>query len=420
MMRYALAALGLIACGKVVPDSPDASIDIDADPAGIVKVTVLDVVGNGAPTANIPVVFLNPDGTVASDATTDSAGRAEARVLPGASVTAVWIQGTRTLVGTIVDVKPGDDLAIGFTRRDGSDNGNFAVTFPALMGTEFYEIYTPCGSFGAMPGTTMVPLRNNCRRPTFDVYVVAFRNGFASNYAEVQNVSLAAGAVTVPDVWRTTSSFSATYTNVPAEIAEIRTERMSGSRNGFTVGGSGTPMNGLLSVFANNVATAGARAIVRSSLIRNDNALQTISQRVVGNAVNYTLDVGMQVAPWLTNVSFDLETRTIAPNVEGVLPSTVYAADLQFSRDQLSFEWIVLAPTPAPIVLPTMPARVAQVNPLPTDSVGAAVAVVVDVSSIKSWDEARAAGAFDLIDVGIQGDDAFDLVKSQFTFARPQ
>jgi hypothetical protein len=418
MMRSALVALGLLGCGKVVGDTKDGP-DIDADLHGVAKVTVLDVVGNGALAANIPVVFVNPDGTVVGDVTTDLAGRAEATILPGASVTAVWLQGTRYLVGTILDIRPGDDLRVGFTDRDSTSNGTFQVTFTGLLDPLVtYSIFTPCGETLAMPGTTTIMLRNDCRPDTFDVYVVAFRDGLITDYAQMQNVSLASGAVTIPNMWTSAQSFSATYTNVPAEITQVDSQRLSGSHRGFSARTSGMAMNGTFTAQSNNVPTAGANAFVRTTFSRSDMISQMVTQRIAGNSVNYNLNVGMQVTPWLTNIKFDPGSGTFTPSIEGMLTADMYATDLSYSRAENSFEWIVIGPAPATVTLPRLPDHVGPVAPLSTDSIGIVAALVVEASDVASWDDARTGGVFDLIDVAILGSDKVELVKSQLAIAR--
>src|SRR4051812_11718103 len=100
MRRGLLVVLCLFSgCGKVNPAEP-ADAPQDADPRGPVHVTVRDVIGNGAPAPNIPVVFIDPDGTVVADIVSDADGRATANVLPGASVSAVYQQLTTNIVTT--------------------------------------------------------------------------------------------------------------------------------------------------------------------------------------------------------------------------------------------------------------------------------------------------------------------------------
>src|SRR5262249_11371622 len=108
LAALAAAAAALGGCGKVQPllfdaSSGDDASGIDAATDGIVKVTVLDISGNNAPEANVPVVFINPDGTVAAKTASDKDGHAQATVHIGASVTAIWLQNTSYQVITMPD-----------------------------------------------------------------------------------------------------------------------------------------------------------------------------------------------------------------------------------------------------------------------------------------------------------------------------
>ena len=135
-------SLSAAACGKV-QEFADASTQdtqmfdtggtvIDANPRGTVTVTTYDPVSGGAVTTGTAVLFIDPDGTPVARVATDTSGKAQADVLPGASVTAVWTVGTGSYqVETIRDIKPGDDLVMALS-RDTTNPGTFTVTFPAL------------------------------------------------------------------------------------------------------------------------------------------------------------------------------------------------------------------------------------------------------------------------------------------------
>src|SRR4051812_20585045 len=109
-----LTVVASVGCGSVKPGQlPDAPPSIDATTRGTVHVTVLDPSGTGAAAVGANVVFLDPDGTLVKKASTDSAGKADADVLPGASVTAIIAVNTAFALQTVLAVKPGDDLVIG-------------------------------------------------------------------------------------------------------------------------------------------------------------------------------------------------------------------------------------------------------------------------------------------------------------------
>ena len=64
---------------------------------GPVEVLVLEQDLSGDPAAGIPVVFADPDGTIAANLLTGVDGKASAEVLPGGSVTVIREQVTSTL-----------------------------------------------------------------------------------------------------------------------------------------------------------------------------------------------------------------------------------------------------------------------------------------------------------------------------------
>lgn len=451
MLRGFLASLCLISgCGKVneaVPvDAPP-----DADPRSAVHVTVRDVIGNGALAPNIPVVFIDPDGTVVADVVSDAEGRATANVLPGASVSAVYQQLTtqQSVVTTnnvhylfisILDIKPGDDLPIGFTDRDFSSAGTFDVTFspPAGMTPAKYEIFTPCGGTSAtVPGTVAAPMQNSCKRDSFDILVVAEdAAGKALAGAVATNVSLSAGAATVPAAYTGANSFAAGYTNIPAGVASISTSRSaSADLNGFEVGGSCTPAAGACSIPPVQVTTVSAKSVVQTSMSRMvatgaPSQSQTYIQRVGGANLNYALDVGTNLLPFITNVVFDPTTNTITPTVEAPITNAdEFIIDSSYSRTatttdvngdtvvtNTSIEALAVGGTVGPLTFPTLPSHVGPIYFQPGDAGGTAIGFTIDASGVNGYDAARKQ-AFDLIDEFSRANGTNDIMRGQIMFA---
>src|SRR5262249_7713651 len=151
---------------------PDGPPPIDATTRGTVHVTVLDPAGTGAAAVGATVVFVDPDGTQVKKAT-DSAGKADADVLPGASVTSIALVNTSTTLQTVLGVKPGDDLVIGIRSLDGSAAGDFSISYPAATGATSYDIVNPCGTVsfpapaaGGPPPTSKITINNSCKLST--------------------------------------------------------------------------------------------------------------------------------------------------------------------------------------------------------------------------------------------------------------
>ena len=413
-------------CGKVqvVGNNPDAPAP-DADLHGLAHITVLDVLGNGALAANVPVVFIDPDGTIAADTMSDSNGRAEATILPGASVTVVYstimTTGTTTttsyLAGTVDGIAPGDDIQFGFTDRDGTQSSTFNVTFTALVGATSYEIFTPCGAtFTQTAGTIATSMQNGCKQDTFDVYVVASNSaGVAIDSAQLQNVSLAAGAATVPNSWVPFSLFNAAYTDIPADVTTVQLSRLSSTGRGFSFFASCT-LSGAACSVNGQVPTAGVKSLVRTTVGRNDAHMtqQVITQRVAGNSINYNLDVGTNLLPWMSDVTFDATAGTMTPALEAPDDQAdLFFTEVSYTRDPtLLLDWAVFQKTVGPTKFPTLPAHVGPIAPLATDMVTLRTAITIDSTNVAGWDDARTR-LFALFDAPFFSNTDDDLIRSQ-------
>ena len=404
MLRGLLVSLCVVAgCGKVQvvgnnnPDAPP-----DADLHGLAHITVLDVLGNGALAPNVPVVFIDADGTIAADTMSDSNGRAEATILPGASVTVVYSQittsGTMTqtayLAATIDGIDPGDDIPFGFTDRDGTQSSTFNVTFSALAGATSYTVFTPCGqTFSSTAGTVATSMQNGCKQDTFDVYVVASNSsGVAIDSAQLQNVSLAAGSATVPNSWVPFSQFNAAYTDIPPDVSSLSVSRQSSTGRGFSFFASCT-LSGVACSVSGQVPTAGVKSLVHTTVGRNDanHTQQLITQRVAGNTINYNLDVGTNLLPWMNDVTFDAATGTMTPALEAPDDQAdLFFTEVSYTRDaNTSLDWAVFQKTVGPTKFPTIPAHVGPIAPLAADMVTMRTAIAIDSADVAGWDDAR-------------------------------
>jgi hypothetical protein len=428
MLRGLLASLCVVAgCGKVqvVGNNPDAPAP-DADLHGLAHITVLDVLGNGALAPNIPVVFINADDTIAGDTMSDSNGRAQADILPGASVTVVFTQITGSgasmqtfyLTATVFGINPGDDIPFGFTDRDGTQSSTFNVTFTALAGATSYEIFTPCGqTFSSTAGTVATSMQNGCKQDTFDVYVVASNSsGVAIDSAQLQNVSLAAGAATVPNSWIPFSSFTAAFTDIPSDVKNLQVSRQSSTGRGFTISGSCTaPLSATCSINA-QAPTAGVKSFVHTTVGRTDarSTQQVITQRVAGNTINYNLDVGTNLLPWMSDVTFDPATGTTTPTLEAPDDQAdFFFTEVSWNRDaNTSLDWAVFTKTTGPTKFPTLPAHVGPLAPAAGDNSFNPTAITIDSTNVMTYDAVRPK-LFALLDSRFFFNTDDDLIRSQ-------
>jgi hypothetical protein len=375
------------ACGNVsgFPDAgpgidstaSDSGSGIDANPRGLVKVTVLDPSGTGAPVTGVPVVFIEPDGKVAARIATDSNGKAEAMVLPGSNVTAVVLTSTnRHQMTTITEVQPGDDLVI--TRQlDQTAAGTFTVNFPAFPGATSYYIGSPCGGqylglpTGNPPFQAQLTFNAFCK-PTGNMTVSAWAYDDAGGfgYLDKANVAVSAGATNLTGAYQIGQKYTANFTNIPTTVSQIYANRWSPDLAGFNAGTNGTIVGGASTITFN--APTGASAVAQTHLQNMSfDQQQDIYQTTAGNALSYNLDVGANALPWLGRPVLDTSTGVIAIPVDGTGTGDLFRVAVTYYRSNGTtndyYDWEVYGPTAKDITLPQLPIEAGDVNPKATD-----------------------------------------------------
>jgi hypothetical protein len=400
--RSLLLCLGLLGCGKVTATvdsgngsgTADADLRPDADPHGVVTVTVLNTDQSGTPVQGVPVVFFDPDGSMVGKMPSDAKGKASATVLPGANVTVVWPKSaTSYQIATIYDIKPGDDLVVGFRNPDSTEVGTLAVTVDPFNNASRYDIYGPCGQADA---NHVLHFQASCKADTFDVYALAYDSSNALiGWNSKSNVALSSGSTKLDAAgWNFIGQFSAHYSNVPAAVTQITTTHTSGFPSGYAVATSpATPANGTLSL-SMQAPGAGTYAWVSSSMQRGNNmGVQQIRQRVAGASTTYGLDVGANLLPWLDIPKVDAATQTVTTTTQDSGSYDTYLVDTQYQRvvngTTISYEWILLGPTIGNFKYPALPSDVGNVNPQMTDKVGTVIALLIDDDGA-GWDSVRA------------------------------
>src|SRR5262249_23662970 len=154
--------------------------------------------------AQVPVVFLEADGSLTKETLTDAQGKASARVKAGASVTAVHtVSPTDHRVETILEVKPGDDLVMGSGSPEAAA-GTFTVSFLDGPGTTTaYVAYGPCGGGrytipqGAVPGgalpSVQLVMTSRCKLSSMDLVLIREDGGQPTDYAALPSVAFSDG-----------------------------------------------------------------------------------------------------------------------------------------------------------------------------------------------------------------------------------
>jgi hypothetical protein len=389
-------ALALGACGKVLETPVDGSGDdatTDAPPdvpvRGTLRVTVLDRTGSGAPAVGIPVVFVEPDGTV-SRATTDSNGRCEAEVFPGTSVTSVTTVSNGKQMFTVLAVSPGDDVVLGQTNPDEATAGTFTVSWPAVSGANDYTIFGPCGFQDSTAGTVTtkaITLRNSCNPTSMELLVQARNNANATlGFSSKANVAVAAGSTAMPG-FVGGISFTGSFTNISHTTNLTMTRR---APEGFGFSDSVTKdVSALTTTTASAIVPSTGSARVETFLTGPQGDSQVIRQRLAGNASTYGLDVAAIALPWLTAPSLDVAARTITIGADptgtsGEAPDLIQT-NIGWRRGATSYGWVVFGPSFEQISLVPLPDELADGLPIASDNITTVRTVAYDADTIPNY-----------------------------------
>ena len=378
---WGLGLLGAVACGEVQKTPADGMTGSDGPPnaRGTVRAMVLDPSGSGAGAVGIPVVFVDPDGTVVKTANTDASGRVEADVLPGASVTTVFAASTTIFaVSTTLAIKPGDNLVLGTRNPDATSAGNLTVSWPSLPGSSMpasFAVFGPCGPAGTVIGSArskQLTVQASCRHSPLEILVAALdgaNNAIAFN--SKTGITFTPGSsIALDDAWSGPVLFTASYTNV-SQVTKIETERQVTDGFGWKSAAS-RDVAGSASLQITVPGPTGAAARIQTTLTGTNGGVQTILQNLAGSAGSYGLDVSTNALAWLGKPSFDATAHTV--RVDRVAAGTTNARPdlfrvlLTWQRNQTLFSWTLSGPDASTVMLPTIPVSVgADVNPTASD-----------------------------------------------------
>jgi len=412
-MMYRLHCLWLgvllsVGCGSVkdshLADAPVTGAD--ATTRGTVHVTVLDPGGTGAPAVGANVVFLDPDGTLVKRAATDTAGKASADLLPGASVTSIALVNTTTQLQTVLGVKPGDDIVLGSKSADSAASGTFTVTYPAFAGAVGYEIAHPCGpnfvtqpATGAPPPTTAtLTFNNSCKLDSMEIVVTPTdANSVPLAVIGKQAVPFVSGGSTaITGTYQGLRSFTASYTNLNPIIASMFMSRAVPDGNGITTSLSVTTPTA--SQVVNVSGALGTSARIASRFTLATRSFQEIRQTLSGSAATYGLDCAANLLPWINQPSFDAAagkllvpldmTGTSSAKPDVIRVAATYRRTDTVTGATTAFSWTLFAPEAGDIALPALPAEVGNVAPTSADTV-TVTALMVEIDAIANYDALR-------------------------------
>jgi len=140
----------LIACGDGITVGPDATRGT-ADERGLVSVQLL---ADRSLSGTADVFFQRPDGTLALATRTDGAGRANALVPPGGTVTIGVQTGSVYWLYTYLDVQLGDAIVLDLRRLPSLRT--FTLDVPTDPGSETYSAHAACDGYTYVVGLWLV------------------------------------------------------------------------------------------------------------------------------------------------------------------------------------------------------------------------------------------------------------------------
>jgi len=404
--------LVVCACGKVNNDTPADANLIDADETGMLSVVTQSrfFAGGtavGAAQPSVDVVSVRPNNTLADMAQTDASGHASLKVYPGGSVTAIYPHPMATDMGadlvTYFGVKPDDVLTFGqrFSPNTSTSLGTMTFTYPAVAGVNFYEVYGPCGAFGAAAGTLSVTMTefSSCHHDPMDIVYLAFNTaGQVINYSYI-NVPFQAGTSRAIGSWAAAKTAMVSVTGLPPEVLNL-------SATFFNVGNLGSSDEEMFGTSVSGQATGGAytnsfawgttgvRTEARLSMSRPGTYRQMLLlDSLQSSATTWTV-ASPALPPWLQTF-----TASIADQMgimylvgDGAYDAAVFRINWNHvsGTTNIPFSWtFILPPKMTTFTFPKLPAQFAAYLPQPQDTFST-VAHVIEIPSIMTYDALRA------------------------------
>jgi hypothetical protein len=370
----------LAACGKIVPNNPDASgidasgddggvaIDapVDAQTRGTITVNVLSVDGDGQPEAGATVLFYEPDGSLADRVLSDIDGQASAELGRGGSITVVRLREYETRFTTVLEVSPDDVITVGRAPTTlGSRNGSFRVIVPERANATSYQVQGGC-SYGSGGSTAFNVNMYSC--PNVGDLLGTTTVGNSLYYIGRNDVDLAASDVNLTsETWTFMPSFSLSLTAVPADLDHLGLMRE-------TIGASGSPWSSYANLASPSAGVhtfslrypsgVGRATLVRAYLDKSGYRLrgqggggraQILFSKINSASVSsHTIEVEPRLLPWLGEPQLD--GREVSwPADGGSAPGDVMIADLQWFANTTGRWRIVAPPGTTHVTLPTLP-----------------------------------------------------------------
>ena len=360
---------------------PDANVDavpvLDAD-LSLVTMTVYDVV-TGAPVNGAFVHFESADGATKIEKVTGADGVASADIGAGGTVTAAEpgapaALGTAYVLGTILNVQPGDNLTFG-TPQPASTAISFTVNITPFDQVSPMQIITRCGTANLAAGATTATISGPCSAsPLGIIGVVRDGNGALAQWTSLPAELPTNGATfTLPSTWTAASDETFNLAGVPPDADSVGVAYFAFSQDVLldqensqaTIAGDATgaavlpyaPLSGreFTEIDLTSSATAG---------------LQSWIQAQFGSTVSH--DFSVQALPWITGVTMDGTGRSLSwiegaiegsstRNIEARVLFTTYS--IVDGNNSTAMQWTVTAPPgSANLSWPTIPQPLAALD----------------------------------------------------------
>ncbi|MEZ4368092.1 MAG: hypothetical protein R2939_17695 [Kofleriaceae bacterium] len=389
----AAIVLGVAACGgddaPADPDaapSPDADQTPDATALGEVTMTLEE---DGAPRVGVPVLFYQPDGSLAAEVDTDATGQAAADLLPGGSVVLVDLGLTAAVAGgsgapavAYVGVQPGDQLRFA-PSSGGPGSVTTTLTSATFAGADQYRFELGCGptQSSATPSATFTNI--SCPAST-SVAVLAFQAGtlVASVYAPT--VTLAA-AVAVPGAFVAPETVTVTATGLSPALTGAEIEAYRSTTDRLQVGPAieaSTTGGAMVVATGPQPAIPGAtqRLLHRQE---RDGFPNRYALANVPTAAAISFDVSEHLPPWLGPVVFDAKGGTLQFTTvgDGGIDYAIAAVSATHAGGGGYFWYVHGKLDGRPYKFPILPAAYAAAQPQPSDELNSAFALLINADA---------------------------------------
>jgi hypothetical protein len=387
--------------------APDAGVDadlIDADLTATANVVTELVPGTPAPM--IDVVSLRPNQSVADHVQTDATGHASVHVYPGGSVTAIFPHTSTSDMGadlaTVSDVQPNDTLT--FTPPNaygGGVNmfvGQMSATWPALVGTSYYYLVTPCGEWYAGGGTGYTFTEySSCHRDPMSIAYIAFNpQGQIIGYAYQTGVTFTNGGSTSISSWIAAKNLTLSVPVLPNDLQIVYTypiEVLNGTRGYQAFAEDTNPMMPFSSSFT---MPGGDRLVGYAVFVRHGNSTsQSVYDALPGSTWNLAAPTEL---PWVTGEAFGLPDHKLVWFADGNQPYDGIGAIVGWVRQVTgppamtnTYTWtFAIKPGETEYTFPQLPAPFDALMPTLDDQPSLENLRLIDFPGVADWNAFRA------------------------------